>query len=58
MEQTADIGQQLVTAATSAMSGGTGAVVGVGVGVGVGAVILGLTAAVKLLHVVKSALGR
>ncbi|BED98955.1 MULTISPECIES: hypothetical protein [Aeromonas] len=52
MEQTADIGQQLVTAATSAMSGGTGAVVGVG------AVILGLTAAVKLLHVVKSALGR
>lgn len=56
MEQTADIGQQLVTAATSAMSGGTGAVVGVGVGVG--AVILGLTAAVKLLHVVKSALGR
>lgn len=29
MEQTADIGQQLVTAATSAMSGGTGAVVGV-----------------------------
>ncbi|MNR11357.1 hypothetical protein D3C85_1276530 [compost metagenome] len=52
MEQTTDIGQQLVTAATSAMSGGTGAVVGVG------AVILGLTAAVKLLHVVKSALGR
>lgn len=52
MEQTADIGQQLVTGATSAMSGGTGAVVGVG------AVILGLTAAVKLLHVVKSALGR
>ncbi|MCR4450357.1 MULTISPECIES: hypothetical protein [Aeromonas] len=52
MEQTADIGAQLVTAATSAMSGGTGAVVGVG------AVILGLTAAVKLLHVVKSALGR
>ncbi|MFM4921659.1 hypothetical protein [Aeromonas dhakensis] len=52
MEQTADIGQQLVTAATSAMSGGTGAVVGVG------AIILGLTAAVKLLHVVKSALGR
>ncbi|HAT2713645.1 hypothetical protein ABQG55_07145 [Aeromonas dhakensis] len=52
MESTADIGQQLVTAATSAMQGGTGAVVGVG------AVILGLTAAVKLLHVVKSALGR
>ncbi|MFM4924874.1 hypothetical protein [Aeromonas dhakensis] len=52
MESTADIGAQLVTAATSAMSGGTGAVVGVG------AVILGLTAAVKLLHVVKSALGR
>ncbi|MFA7818874.1 hypothetical protein [Aeromonas dhakensis] len=52
MEQTTDIGAQLVTAATSAMSGGTGAVVGVG------AVILGLTAAVKLLHVVKSALGR
>ncbi|MFQ2823191.1 MULTISPECIES: hypothetical protein [Aeromonas] len=52
MEATADIGAQLVTAATSAMSGGTGAVVGVG------AVILGLTAAVKLLHVVKSALGR
>ncbi|MBM0418814.1 MULTISPECIES: hypothetical protein [Aeromonas] len=52
MEGTADIGAQLVTAATSAMSGGTGAVVGVG------AVILGLTAAVKLLHVVKSALGR
>ncbi|CAJ1879871.1 hypothetical protein KOPIIPEJ_03045 [Aeromonas dhakensis] len=52
MDATADIGQQLVTAANSAMSGGTGAVVGVG------AVILGLTAAVKLLHVVKSALGR
>jgi len=52
MEQTADIGAQLVSAATSAMSGGTGAVVGVG------SVILGLTAAVKLLHVVKSALGR
>lgn len=52
MEQGADIGAQLVQAATTAMGGGTGAVVGVG------AVILGLTAAVKLLHVVKSALGR
>lgn len=51
MEGTADIGAQLVTAATSAMSGGTGAVVGVG------AVILGITAAVKLLHIVRSAMG-
>lgn len=51
-ESAGDIGTQLVQAATQAMSGGTGAVVGVG------AVILGLTAAVKLLHVVKSALGR
>ncbi|WP_429061810.1 hypothetical protein [Aeromonas veronii] len=53
MEQTADIGAQLVSAATSAMSGGTGAVVGVGVG----AIVLGITAAVKLLHIVRSAMG-
>lgn len=51
MEATADIGAQLVTAATSAMSGGTGAVVGVG------AIVLGITAAVKLLHIVRSAMG-
>lgn len=51
MDQTADIGAQLVSAATSAMSGGTGAVVGVG------AIVLGITAAVKLLHIVRSAMG-
>ncbi|MGU5737280.1 hypothetical protein [Aeromonas caviae] len=51
MEPTADIGQQLVTAATSAMSGGTGAVVGVG------AVVIGIAAAVKLVYIVRSAMG-
>ena len=46
MEQTADIGTQLVTAATGALSGGTAAVV------------LGLAGCVKIFHVVKSAMGR
>lgn len=51
MEGSVDVGSQLVTAATSAMSGGTGAVVGVG------AVVLGIAAAVKLVHIIRSAMG-
>ena len=47
-----DIGTQLVTAATSALSSGTAAVIGVG------AVVLGLAGTVKIFNVVKSALGR
>ena len=52
MEQGADIGTQLVTAATGALSGGTAAVVGVA------AVVLGLAGCVKIFHVVKSAMDR
>ncbi|MFM5263817.1 major capsid protein [Aeromonas caviae] len=51
MEGSVDVGAQLVTAATSAMSGGTGAVVGVG------AVVLGIAAAVKLVYIIRSAMG-
>lgn len=51
MESSVDVGAQLVTAATSAMSGGTGAVVGVG------AVVLGIAAAVKLVYIIRSAMG-
>ena len=52
MESTGDIGSQLVTAATSALSGGTGAIVAVA------AIVLGMAGCVKIFHVVRSALGK